>query len=60
MAKGMLEKAALGDEEDVDMEDEEESADPMKDAFMAMAKAIKAGNLEEAWEEYQVCSGGGE
>ena len=57
MDDDLISEAAGLDYEDDGSADapEDESEDGGKADFMRMAKAIKAGDLETAWEAYQAC-----
>jgi hypothetical protein len=61
MAKGessdLVKEAAGLPSEDEGEEYEDETEDGGKAEFMRMAKAIKAGDFEEAWTAYKACTG---
>lgn len=55
MDDDLISEAAGLDYEDDGSGDADESEDGGKADFMRMAKAIKAGDFETAWEAYQAC-----
>lgn len=50
--------ASIGESSEAEGEmPEAEDEDPMKEEFLEMARAIREGDDEAAWEAYQACRG---